>query len=146
MTQQPPPSHRYAAYPASWYLLCGSAELRRKPLAKTILGRQLVVFRTQSGQVAVLDGRCAHMGADLGGGCVVGESIRCPFHGWEYGRDGQCTNIPGTCEAIPRFARQTAYPAVERHGYVFFFNGPEPLFPLPFFLDSKPEELTAGIP
>src|SRR5207248_8991087 len=48
--------------------------------------------------------------------------------------------------AIPRFARQTVYPAVERHGLVFFFNGPEPLFPLPFFFDEDPAEFVAGRP
>jgi nitrite reductase/ring-hydroxylating ferredoxin subunit len=146
MMPQAPPSSRYATYPTSWYLLGRSSELRRRPVSKTILGRELVAFRTQGGWAVVMDGRCAHMGADLGGGCVSGETLRCPFHGWEYGADGRCTHIPGTCDAIPRFARQTAYPVEERHGFVFFFNGPEPLFPLPFFFDVRPEELSAGIP
>ena len=146
MTQQPPPSGRYAEYPVSWYLLGTSAELRRRPVAKKMLGRELVAFRTESGKVVLMDGRCAHLGADLSHGKVVGETIRCPFHGWTYGADGQCTHIPGTCKAIPHFAHQPVYPVEERHGYVFFFNGPEALYPLPFFDDAKPEEMSAGRP
>ena len=86
---------------------------------------------------------CSHMGADLGCGNVVGESIQCPFHNWKYGADGVCNHIPGT-GSIPAFARQTLYPVEERHGYVFFFNGTAPLFPLPFFFDAGPENYTAG--
>jgi len=83
------------------------------------------------------------MGADLGCGKVLGESIQCPFHNWQYGADGHCTLIPNL-DKIPPRARQVAYPTVERHGYVFFFNGREPLFPLPFFFDEAPETFVAG--
>ena len=86
---------------------------------------------------------CSHMGADLGCGTVVGDSIQCPFHNWKYGADGVCSHIPGT-NVIPAFARQTTYPAEERHGYVFFFNGAKALFPLPFFFEANPDEYSAG--
>jgi nitrite reductase/ring-hydroxylating ferredoxin subunit len=146
MTHQAPPSTAFPAYPASWYLYCASSELGRRPLAKTMLGRALVAFRTGGGQIAVMDGRCAHLGADLGGGRVAGESIQCPYHNWEYGTDGRCTRIPGLSGDIPAFARLETYPAEERCGYVFVFNGPKPLFPLPFFFDVEPRELIASVP
>ena len=139
----PPPSDSFPAYPASWYLFGMSAELRAGPVSKPLLGKQLVAFRTASGKAVVLDAHCAHLGADLGQGCVVGESIQCPFHNWQYAADGRCTKIPGLSE-IPAFARQTRYPAEERHGYVFVFNGRAPLFPLPFFFDADPERYVAG--
>ncbi len=110
-----------------------------------MLGRRLVAFRTASGRFAVLDAHCAHLGADLGGGCVVGESIRCPFHNWEYGTDGRCTRIPITT-SIPITARQASYPVVERHGFVFVFNGPKPLFDLPFFDEVDENDLTPARP
>jgi nitrite reductase/ring-hydroxylating ferredoxin subunit len=140
-----PSAEQFPAYPASWYLFCRSRDLRRQPLSRDMLGRRIVAYRTASGRVVVLDGRCSHLGADLGRGCVVGESIRCPFHHWEYGPDGRCTHIPHR-SAIPDFARQMCYPAEERHGYVFFFNGREPLFPLPFFFDCRPEDFVADRP
>lgn len=138
----PPPGNAFPAHPASWYLFGRAGDLE-KPHSKRILGRQLVAFRTQSGKVAVLAAHCSHLGADLGCGTVMGESIQCPFHNWKYGADGVCHHIPGT-NAIPGFARQTSYPAVERHGYLFFFNGPEPSFPLPFFFGANPDDFSAG--
>lgn len=145
-TLSAPPANRFPAYPASWYLFGRGDELRRGPVTKTILGRSVVAFRTASGRLVVMDGRCAHLGADLGGGTVVGECVRCPFHNWEYDAHGRCTRIPDLNGPIPRFARLTTYPAEERCGHVFFFNGPEPLFPLPFFFDVAPEELAADVP
>lgn len=110
-----------------------------------MLGRRLAALRTSSGRVAVLDARCSHLGADLGRGRVVGEALQCPFHHWEYGADGRCTRIPSAAE-IPAFACQTSFPVEERHGYIFFFNGPEPLFPLPFFPECRVEDWMAGRP
>lgn len=140
-----PEASAFPAVPASWYLFCESRRLQSGPFSQRILGRQLVAFRTASGRVAVMDAHCAHLGADLGCGRVVGETIQCPFHDWRYGPDGVCAFIPSSAE-IPPFARLRTYPVEERHGYVFFFNGPEPLFPLPFFFGENPEDWVAGKP
>jgi phenylpropionate dioxygenase-like ring-hydroxylating dioxygenase large terminal subunit len=140
-----PEAESFPQYPPSWYLLCRSRDLARGPLSKRILGRDLVAFRTAGGRFAVLDAHCAHLGADLGRGRVVGESIECPFHNWRYGPDGRCVSVPCT-ERLPGFARQRAYPVQERHGFVFFFNGREPLFPLPFFFGFDPGSFSAGRP
>lgn len=138
-----PSSEQFPAYPASWYLFGHRDELARAPVSKAMLGRQLVAFRGSSDTVAVMDARCSHMGADLGCGRVEGEGIVCPYHNWRYGPNGVCTRAAGM-EHPPRFARQETLPVVVRHGYVFFFNGPAPLFPLPFFPDAEPAAYTAG--
>jgi len=138
-----PAPELFSDYPASWYLFGASRESAKHPVSKRMLGRELVAFRTQSGRFVVAQANCAHLGADLGCGKVVGESIQCPFHGWRYGADGDCTYVPGGME-IPGFARLQTYPAVERHGYLFFFNGPQPLFPLPFFFGEDPAGFVAG--
>src|SRR5689334_22801263 len=78
--QPAPAAEQFAEWPASWYLFCSSGDLRRGPMSKRILGRDLVAYRTQSGKLALLEASCAHMGADLGNGTVAGECIRCPFH------------------------------------------------------------------
>jgi nitrite reductase/ring-hydroxylating ferredoxin subunit len=142
----PPPSpDRFATEPATWYLLCASRQLKRAPLSRAMLGRRLVGYRTTGGQPIILDAQCPHLGADLGRGRIIGDRLQCPFHGWEYGPDGRCRHIPCQDE-IPAFARLRSYPVVERHGFVFFFNGSEPLFPLPFFLDEEPDQFVAGRP
>ena len=93
--------------------------------------------------MAVLDARCSHLGANLGRGTIVDGLLRCPYHHWCYNRSGRCVSIPGA-DRPPSGIRVCAYPAVERHGYVFFFNGPEPDFPLPFFDRCDPDEFVAG--
>ncbi|MBY0521964.1 MAG: Rieske 2Fe-2S domain-containing protein [Gemmataceae bacterium] len=140
-----PDADRFPECPTSWYLYCRSRDLGRRPLSRNLLGRRLVAFRTASGKIAIIDGRCAHLGADLGAGCVHGEAIQCAFHHWEYGTDGRCVLVPAKPQAAARF-QLSAYPVVERHGFVFVFNGPEALFPLPFFPDADPGEFIASEP
>ena len=130
-------------WPAAWYLFCTSRELGRRPLARRAFGRDLVAFRTAGGRVGVMLGRCVHMGANLAAGRVVGDCLRCPFHHWEFATDGRCRRIPTSAD-IPAFARQLAFPAVERHGGVFFFNGAEPTFPLPYFDGHDETDLKAA--
>ena len=95
--------------------------------------------------MALLDSRCAHMNADLANGCVIGETICCPYHNWRYDTSGRCVHIPAQ-PSIPAFARQRSYPVTERHGSIYFFNGPEPLFPLPFFEGANPDEFIRARP
>src|SRR5690348_8332309 len=111
----PPPAEAFPAHPASWYRFGDSRELRRGPVSRRLLGRLLVAFRTASGRLAVMDGQCAHLGADLGFGDVVGETIQCPFHHWRYGCDGVRASIPDQA-GTPPLARLRTYPTVERHG------------------------------
>jgi nitrite reductase/ring-hydroxylating ferredoxin subunit len=112
-------------------------------LSKRLIGRRLVAFRVADGTISVMDAHCAHLGADLGLGRVLGETLQCPFHNWSYGADGVCKHIPGMSE-IPRFARVRTYPATERHGYIFVFSEPRPSFPLPFFFGEDPGAFVAG--
>ena len=46
--------------------------------------REMIGWRTASGEAVVMDAYCEHLGAHLGyGGQVEGEVIQCPFHGWQ---------------------------------------------------------------
>ncbi len=144
-TKRAPDESAFPEYPTSWYLLCHASELEHGPVSLQMLGRELVAFHTDSGEIVVMDGRCSHMGADLGRGQVCGDCIECPFHGWRYGPDGRCRHIPGGHE-VPPSSRQAVYPAVERHGLVFFFYGDEALFPLPFIFDAEPDDFVAAKP
>ncbi|MBI3823090.1 MAG: Rieske 2Fe-2S domain-containing protein [Planctomycetes bacterium] len=140
-----PAADCFPAQPASWYYFCRSRDLGRQPFARELLGRRLVGYRTGAGRAVLLDGVCGHFGGDLGQGCVIDDRIRCPFHNWEYGPDGRCEHIPAQAD-IPAGARQAAFPVVERLGFVFFFNRPEPLFPLPFFEGCDPDDFTPARP
>ncbi len=136
---------KLALFPASWYWFGPVSLLRRGPKSRDLLGKRITAYRGASGQAVVLDGRCAHLGADLGEGCVRGDDIVCAFHNWRYGPDGRCNLVPAA-EIPPPFAHVRSYPTLERHGHLFFFNGARPLFPLPFFAEADPADYVVSRP
>lgn len=142
---QPPAISEFASFPASWYRLCASRDIMSGPSVRDVFDRRLVAYRNSTGEAVVMDSTCRHLGADLGLGKVVGDCIECPFHGWRYGSDGQCRHVPGAAEP-PDFAVQQVYPCEERHGSIYFFNGSEPTFPLPFFADESPPDYRSIAP
>ncbi len=132
---------RFARYPAAWYLFCAATELRSdRPVARTYAGRELICFRGRSGAAVVMNAHCCHMGANLGGGCVIDGEVECPFHGWRFGESGHCQKIPAG-EAIPQWAKQKTYPVAERYGHIFFFLGEEPDFEFPSYEGVAESEL-----
>src|SRR5690348_14470768 len=106
--------------PNGWFKLLLSSELKVgdvKPVRA--LGKNFVAFRGESGKAAVLDAYCPHLGAHLGfGGTVVGDTVRCPFHGWQWSTDGRCAKIPYT-ERIPQGAATKSWPVAERNGKIW---------------------------
>ena len=101
--------------PNGWFAVAFSKELVDGEVKRVrYFGEELVLFRTRSGRAAVLDAYCPHLGAHLAeGGRVVGESVRCPFHGWQWDADGNCAAIP-YCKRIPPTAKTRAWPVIER--------------------------------
>ncbi|WP_375540838.1 Rieske 2Fe-2S domain-containing protein, partial [Streptomyces sp. TRM64462] len=116
----------------SWFPVCLSADLKPGSVVGAgFLGGRVVAFRGEGGGPArVVSAYCVHLGADLSVGEVVGEQLRCRFHGWRYGGDGRCA-ATGIGDPVPSRARLFRFPTVERYGIVWAFNGEEPLFDLP---------------
>lgn len=113
----------------SWYpLLCSDDLAAGKAKPIDVLGQALLVFRNRRGKPAVMRRHCCHMGGDLSRGVVTKNGIRCPIHAWEFGVGGERLHPD-----LPRSAAgcQPALPCTERHGIVFAFFGPRPLFELP---------------
>ena len=82
---------------SGWVPLFTSKEIGINKVKGThFCGIDLMVFRSASGKVHVLDAYCPHMGTYLPfGGRVVGESVRCPFHAWTFNGKGECNHVPG---------------------------------------------------
>lgn len=91
-------------FPEGWFRIAWSHELAErevKPLRW--FGRDLVLYRGESGKPHLLDAHCPHLGAHLGhGGRVKGETISCPFHGWRMAETGACVLIPLVKKVPPR--------------------------------------------
>jgi phenylpropionate dioxygenase-like ring-hydroxylating dioxygenase large terminal subunit len=110
-------------YPRGWYVALPSDRLRVGGVESLrLFGRDVVAFRDERGRAHLVDAYCPHLGAHLGhGGRVVGESIRCPFHGWEFeGGSGKCTRIANG-DAPPARAKLESWHVDERAGAIFFW-------------------------
>jgi nitrite reductase/ring-hydroxylating ferredoxin subunit len=115
--------HTELPIPNGWFAVAWSRDLVPGDVRRLrYFDEELVLFRTRSGAPRVLDAYCPHLGAHLAeGGRVVGESIRCPFHGWQWGGDGRCTQIP-YCDRIPPRAVAHAWEVVERNHMIFVWH------------------------
>lgn len=117
----------------AWQPVALAEQAILRPLAVTVLGEDLVLFRTGGGEWGVLARHCSHRGASLEFGLASDAGIRCCYHGWHYGVDGrilETPNDPGS--RIKDRLFHPAYPAVEYRGIVFAYMGPpdaRPAFP-----------------
>ena len=98
-----------------------SVDLKKGPQRSVLLGEALAVFLSESGESVVVADRCPHRGASLSMGRVRGESVQCPYHGWEWNREGACTRIPSLADQgqIPPGAHIAAFPVREQWGLIW---------------------------
>lgn len=107
----------------AWYIVAEPDEVAEgRIVARTLLGRRVAVYRGASGTLVGLEDACPHRLAPLSLGTVVGDGIRCAYHGAEFAANGACVRVPGQ-KAVPSRARVRTYPVVERHGYVWIWLG-----------------------
>jgi len=78
-----------------WFVAARADKVGNKPLSVTVLNRPLVLARFASGEIVALEDRCPHRQVPLSAGQITPQGIRCPYHGWTFGANGQCTAIPG---------------------------------------------------
>lgn len=109
----------------AWYMAGWSEEIRRGEILERKLANQsLVMFRGADGKVAALADRCPHRFAPLHvGELTSSQTLRCRYHGLEFGSDGRCTHNPHGDGRIPAAARVPSYPIAERHGILWLWLG-----------------------
>lgn len=105
-----------------WYVAAWDKEVGRKPLARTICGEAIVLYRRADASAVALADACPHRSLPLSLGTVEGDAIRCGYHGLLVGADGGCLEMPGQGEA-PRRLSAKAYPLVERYRFVWVWIG-----------------------
>lgn len=132
-------------FPRGWFIVAESSELDQGPMAVRFFGRDLALYRGQSGKPVLLDAYCAHMGTHLtastsamivkNGEQIEGDSIRCPYHGWRYNCEGDVDDIPYSEGPYPKSASIRSYPVVDSMGCVMAWfdpDGREPEYDAPF--------------
>lgn len=105
-----------------WYVAGFEHELDAPVLARTIIGKQVVMMRSTAGVVTALEDACPHRLLPLSKGRRTGDEIRCGYHGMKFDLNGVCIEIPGQT-SIPAKACVKTYPIVVKHGLVWLWLG-----------------------
>ena len=94
-----------------------------EPLAATAPRPRIGRRPDRVGHAAGARRHCHHLGAHVGhGGTVVGETIRCPFHGFRYDAGGRCVATEYG-RAAPRSAVMGTWPVREVGGVIVAWAG-----------------------
>ena len=115
-----------------WYPVAYLDDLdRRRPAPFTLLGTDLVLWHEPtSGRWRAFADVCPHRLVPLSDGRINARGeLECPYHGWSFGGDGQCTTIPQASEqqqatacGSPR-SRCQSFATAEAQGLLFVFAG-----------------------
>lgn len=133
-------------YPRGWFMIGMSTDATSVPVGVRFFGEDMVLYRGASGRAFLVEAYCPHMGTHLANNTtsyvvkdaehVEGDNIRCPYHGWRFGPDGRCNDIPYSPLKPPKAACITHYPITERAGAIWYWydaEGGEPEYELPQF-------------
>lgn len=108
-----------------WHPVCTVEELeasdtgRGTLLQVKLLGVEMVIAKLDSGYAA-MNNRCPHRSAKLHLGWNCGDAVQCGYHGWKWGSDGKCTEIPSAPDGpIPPNAVAKTYDCEERYGLIW---------------------------
>ncbi|KAA2261215.1 Rieske 2Fe-2S domain-containing protein [Solihabitans fulvus] len=134
--------------PTGWFQVAWSADVLVGEVVRLhYFDTELIAYRGSTGEVHVLDAYCEHLGAHLGhGGTVRGDHIVCPFHGWEWDRNGRNVRIPYQ-ERPNRARRIRAWPVTERNEAVFLWHDTsnrDPLYEVPDIFALFGDDADAG--
>ena len=106
----------------AWYVAAWDHEVGRELLGRVLLDEPVVLYRTEDGGVVALEDRCCHRRYPLSKGKLQGDRLQCGYHGLVYDGSGACVDIPWQ-KSVPANARVRAYPAVERHRWIWLWMG-----------------------
>lgn len=106
-----------------WYVAGWDYEIDRKPLARTICGQPIMLYRRFDRTVVAMRDACPHRMLPLSMGIKEGDNIRCRYHGLLLDSHGQGMEMPLKSEPVVRTACVQVYPVVERHRFAWIWIG-----------------------
>ena len=155
-TDQAWQAERAGIFAREWFCV-GREEDLAEPGSHRLIdlnGESVILVRTKSGELRAHHNVCRHRGSricdhandakwglELPGG-VIGGVIRCPYHGWAYGLEGDLLAAPGAGEAIDKAAFHLFPVGVACWGGFVFLNlEPESAPDLAVSLHQAPRRL-----
>lgn len=119
-----------------------SAELRQPGAYKAMdaAGVQILITRTQSGEVKAFVNMCSHRGAKLmGEGCGHANKFTCPYHAWTFSPEGDLVAIYSNDQFGDLDKSEyglTELPCLERAGLIWVTVDPKSELPIEDFLSG----------
>ena len=106
----------------AWYAAAWEREVGDRPLAATIAGESVAIFRRTDGSFAAVHDACPHRKVPLSMGRVLGDRLECGYHGMQFDGTGCCVKAP-TNGTIPHGANIAAFAVVARYGLLWIWLG-----------------------
>lgn len=106
----------------AWYVAAWDHEIGRDMLRRIILNEPVLLYRREDGKPVALEDRCCHRQAPLSMGKLIGDVVKCPYHGLEFDPSGTCVKVPSQ-ERVPPSAKVKSYPVVERNHWIWIWAG-----------------------
>ena len=108
-----------------WWPIAATVDLDTDPVRPVrLLSENLVLFRTERGELGLIAERCAHRGISMAYGVPQENGLRCAYHGWTYDTEGHVVDMPFEPACLP--LKITSYGVQELGGLVWAYLGPEP--------------------
>lgn len=98
-----------------WHPVLRLKDLNKRPVKANFCGREIVIFRSQDGQLGALDDCCPHRRMRLSKGKIQKNRLMCPYHGWSYDSNGKGAS-PGNPKMRPC---ANSYDIAERYGAIW---------------------------
>src|SRR5262245_35351146 len=112
-----------------WWPISAVSELDEDPVRPVrLLGEDLVLFRSEAGEIGLIGNTCAHRGISMAYGIPQENGLRCAYHGWTYDPDGRTVDTP--FEPTCLHMKIPAYPIQEMGGMIWAYLGPAETKPL----------------
>lgn len=106
-----------------WYVGAWLHEVQGEAiLARQLLSKRVIFFRSSSGAVSALEDRCSHRFAPLSIGRHTGDGVRCMYHGLVFDGKGICVEEPGV-KGVSKGSDIRSYPVSEKDGFIWIWMG-----------------------
>jgi len=106
----------------NWYVAAWDHEVTRGLMRRILLDEPVLLYRKDDGTAVALEDRCCHRQAPLSMGKLIGNVVKCPYHGLEFDPTGKCVRVPSQ-EKVPASAKVRAYPLIEKNHWLWIWMG-----------------------
>lgn len=107
----------------AWYVAGWDYEIDHQPVARTICGVPMALYRKLDRSVVALRDACPHRLLPLSMGLREGDSIRCRYHGLKLGPDGVAEEMPLRHDPVNKRICAESYVVAERHRFIWVWIG-----------------------